>query len=129
MPNLVYDTRFFVESFYSSNERVRETAKREIIANKAKYVSVITLHEFYRLTLQKEGREVAEFRVNLVSKDFEVVDVDSAIALKAAEMRHGLALPMADSLIAATALILKAVCVTDDPHFDKLRNISTRWIQ
>ena len=128
MPNLVYDTRFFIEHFYSTNEKVQEATKREILVNKAKYVSVITLHEIYRLTLQKEGREVAEVRVNLVSKDFEVVGVDSAIALKAAEMRHGLSLPMADSLIAATALILKAVCISDDPHFDKLRNISTRWI-
>ena len=128
MPDLVYDTRFFIEHFYSANEKMRERTKREILVNKAKYVSVITLHEIYRLTLEKEGRETAQLRVNLISKDFEVVDVDSAIALKAAEMRHGIPLPMADSMIAATCFTLKAVCVSDDPHFTKLRGLSTRWI-
>ena len=128
MPDLVFDTRFFIEHFYSANEKMRERTKLEILVNKAKYVSVITLHEIYRLTLEKEGRETAQLRVNLISKDFEVVDVDSAIALKAAEMRHGLPLPMADSMIAATCFTLKAVCVSDDPHFTRLRGFSTRWI-
>jgi len=128
MPDFVYDTRFFIEHFYSADERVREKTKREIFANKAKYVSVISLHEIYRLTLQKEGRATAQLRVALISKDFEVVEVDTAIALKAAEMRHGSHLPMADSMIAATCLTLKAVCVSDDPHFTRLRGLSTRWI-
>jgi predicted nucleic acid-binding protein len=128
MPDFLYDTRFFIEHFYSRNEKMRERTKREILANKAKYVSVITLHEIYRLTLQKEGREAAQLRVSLISKDFEVVDVDTAIALKAAEMRHGSPLPMADSMIAATCLTIKAVCVSDDPHFTRLRGLSTRWI-
>ena len=128
MPDFVYDTRFFIEHFYSPNEKVREKTKREILANKAKYVSVITLHEVYRLTLQKEGRETALLRVSLISKDFEVIEVDTAIALKAAEMRHGSRLPMADSIIAATCIIIKAVCVSDDPHFARLRGLATRWI-
>jgi predicted nucleic acid-binding protein len=129
MPNLVYDTRFFIEHFYSADEEMRERTKREILVNKVKCVSVITLHEVYRLTLQKEGREVAKLRINIISKDFEVIDVDSAVALKAAEIRHGSLLPMADSIIAATSVILKAVCISDDPHFAKLRSVSTRWIE
>jgi predicted nucleic acid-binding protein len=128
MPNLVYDTRFFIEHFYSGDEEVQERTKREIQTGKAKYVSVITLHEIYRLTLGKEGRGAAKLRVSLISEDFEVIDVDSAIALKAAEMRHGLSLPMADSLIAATCFTLKATCVSDDPHFAGVRGLSTRWI-
>ncbi len=128
MPNLIYDTRFFIEHFYSANIAVQERTKRELLNNKAKHVSVITLHEIYRLALGKEGREVAQLRVNLISKDFEVVDVDCAVAVKAAEMRHGSSLPMADSLIAATCLALKAACVSDDPHFARIRGLSTRWI-
>ena len=128
MSNLVYDTRFFVEHFYSGDEEVQERTKREIQTGKAKYVSVITLHEIYRLTLGKEGREPAKLRVSLISEDFEVIDVDSAIALRAAEMRHGFSLPMADSLIAATCLTLKATCVSDDPHFAAVRGLFTRWI-
>ena len=128
MPNLVYDTRFFIEHFYSANETIQQRTKREILTSGGKCVSVVTLHEIYRLTLAKEGREVAQLRVTLISKDFDVVDVNSEIALKAAEIRHGSPLPMADSMIAATCFTLKAVCVSDDPHFAKVRGISVRWI-
>lgn len=129
MPKFVYDTRFFIEHFYSSDQRVQERTKREVLTNKAKYVSVITLHEIYRLTLQEEGRETAQLRVSVISKDFDVVDVNYAIAVRAAEIRHGSPLPMADSLIAATCLTLKAACISDDPHFVGVRGLSTRWIQ
>jgi len=128
MPDRLYDTRFFIEHFYSADDTIQERTKHEILASKMKYVSVITLHEIYRLTLRKEGRQTAELRVSLISKDFNVIDVDSDIALKAAEIRHGSSMPMADSLIAATCLSLNLVCVSDDPHFAQVRGLSTRWI-
>ena len=128
MTSLVYDTRFFIEHFYTADETVQERTKHQILSSKAKYVSVITLHEIYRLTLSKDGRETAQLRVNLISKDFEVVSVDSHIALRAAEIRHGSSLPMADSLIAATCLELNAACITDDAHFNLVRGLSTKWI-
>jgi predicted nucleic acid-binding protein len=52
-----------------------------------------------------------------------------AVAVRATEIRHGSSLPMADSLIAATCLTLKAVCISDDPHFAGVRGLSPRWIQ
>jgi predicted nucleic acid-binding protein len=128
MPNLVFDTRFLIEHFYSADEAVQEKTKREILNNKRKHVSVITLHEIYRLTLAKEGRETARLRAHVITRDFKAVEVNPTIAVRAAEIRHGLSLPMADSLIAATCLTLKATCVTDDPHFDQIRKLPTRWI-
>jgi hypothetical protein len=41
---------------------------------------VISLHEIYRLTLKKEGRETAELRTSLISKDFKIVDNSKASA-------------------------------------------------
>jgi predicted nucleic acid-binding protein len=129
MPNLaLYDTRFFIEHYYSARDETQRKTKLELVTNKSKAVSVISLHEIYRLTLNKEGRETARLRVILISKDFRVVDVTAPIALRAAEIRHGLAIPMADSLIAATSIILNGVCVTDDPHFEKIDGLSRRWI-
>lgn len=128
MPDAVYDTRFFVEHFYSAREEVLRRTKLELMTNKNKLVSVISLHEIYRLTLSKEGRETAGMRTSLISKDFEVVDVNMPIAIKAAEIRHGMSIPMADSLIAATCSVLKATCVSDDPHFDRVQGLSRRWI-
>jgi predicted nucleic acid-binding protein len=35
---------------------------------------------------------------------------------------------MGDSMIAATAAMLKAVCVSDDPHFKQIKEIETSWV-
>jgi hypothetical protein len=35
---------------------------------------------------------------------------------------------MGDSMVAATAFTLKAVCVSDDPHFKVIKEIKTAWI-
>jgi predicted nucleic acid-binding protein len=129
MPNVVYDTRFFIEHYYSASEDVQRRTKLELTANKRKLVSAISIHEMYRLTLNKEGRETAKLRVGLITKDFDVVDVNPAIAVKAAEIRHNRSMPMADSLIAATCLVLSCICVSDDPHFEGVQGLTTRWIR
>lgn len=128
MSSSVYDTRFFIEHYYSANKDVQRRTKLEFTANKKRFVSVISLHEIYRLTLKKEGRESAKLRTSLILKDFRVIDVNPSIAVKAAEIRHRLAIPMADSLIAATSLVLGGTCISDDPHFQNVEGLSTRWI-
>jgi predicted nucleic acid-binding protein len=35
---------------------------------------------------------------------------------------------MGDSMIAATASSLKALCVSDDPHFKLVKEIKTIWV-
>ncbi len=119
MPRTTYDTRFFVEPQSTTSEIRRERDKA---------VSSIVVHEVYRLSLQKEGRQVAQLRAGLMGKDFEVIPVDKELAVMSAEIRQESQVPMADSIIAATALNLRAVCVTDDPHLRGIRGIKTRWI-
>jgi len=123
----VYDTRFFVELYNSKNE----TLKKKIFAEKQRrkrYVSTIVIHELYRNSLASEGRETAKLKVALIKKDFEVVPVDDQTAQVSAELRHKYQLSMGDSIIAATAFDLKAVCITDDPHFKQIKEIETTWI-
>jgi predicted nucleic acid-binding protein len=129
MPKTTYDTRFFVEHYYSADNRVTQSTTSEIRRERDKAVSSIVVHEVYRLTLQKEGRQVAQLRAGLMGKDFEVIPVDEELAVMSAEMRQEYRIPMADSIIAATASNLRAVCVTDDPHLQKIRGIKTRWIE
>jgi predicted nucleic acid-binding protein len=129
MPRTTYDTRFFVEHYYSGDTRVTQSTTAEIRRERDKAVSSMVVHEVYRLTLQKEGRQVAQLRAGLMGKDFEVVPVDGELAVISAEVRQEYDIPMADSMIAATASKLRAVCVTDDPHLQKIRAIKTRWIE
>ncbi len=128
MSSATYDTRFFVEHYYSENAEVTVSTTREIRKQKEKSVSSIVVHELYRLTLQKEGRQVASLRADLLMKDFGVVPVDGQLAIASAELRQKYGTPMADSIIAATAILMRAVCVTDDPHIIKIREVKTRWI-
>jgi len=93
-----------------------------------KYISTIVIHEIYKLTLVREGRETAVLRATLLKKDFKTVPVDTEIAEISAELRHKHNLSMGDSMIAATAVSLKAICVSDDPHFQRIKEIKTTWI-
>jgi len=124
----LYDTRFFFEHYYSDDEKILEKTKEEIRLTKRKYLSAVTIHELYFLILEREGRDTAELRVSLLRKDFQVVAVDVEIAKIAAILRRKYRIPMADSLIAATAKQLNSTCITDDPHITKIKEIKTAWI-
>lgn len=128
MPRTVYDTRFFIEHYYSQDEEALRRTKAEMRTKNEKHISAITLHEIYRLSLEREGSETAILRTGLLEKDFKIVRVDGEIAKSSAEMRHKYRVSMADSIIAATATSLRAVCISDDPHFQTIKEAHTRWI-
>jgi len=124
----VYDTRFFAALFYSKEEDEIRRIKLELMGSHIKSVSAITIYEIYKLTLQTDGKDVADLRVRLLEKDFKVVNVDPRICKEAAVIWHKYRLPMADAIIAATSILSKAECVTNDPHFTSINETTTRWI-
>ncbi|MDH5689248.1 MAG: PIN domain-containing protein [Candidatus Bathyarchaeota archaeon] len=123
----LYDTRFFVEYFYSDDVRFLGRLKEDLLAVRERMVSTLTIHEIYRINLEKEGREVATVRSETIRRDFNVVDVDYETAVRSAELRSRHRIPMADSVIAATAQICRCPLVSDDPHFQQIQNLKTRW--
>ena len=127
MNKATYDSRFFVEFFYSKDQNLRRKIEEER-RRKDKYVSTIVIHEVYNLSLARGGREIAKLRATSMKKDFQAIPVDDQIAQISAELRHKYNLSMGDSMIAATAFTLKAVCITDDPHFKQIKEIETAWI-
>ena len=123
----VYDTRFFIELYNTKNEIIKKKASEER-QRKKRYVSAIVIHELFKYSLSLEGRKIAELKIALLKDAFDVVSVDSQIAQVSAELRHKYKLSMGDSMIAATAASLGAVCITDDPHFRQVKEIKTEWI-
>jgi predicted nucleic acid-binding protein len=123
----VYDTRFFTELYRSNDDERRRKIRAEMI-RKEKYVSSVVIHELYHTSIAAEGRETAKNKVAYVKEGFEIIPVDTQLAEISAELRHKYRIPMCDSMIAATALMLKAVCITDDPHFKQIKEIQTTWI-
>lgn len=128
MSSAIYDSRFFVEHFYNPDGDVKKRIREEFRRTKRRYISAVVIHEVYMLSLEKEGREVAKIRTNLMMDDFKVVDMSAEIAILSAELRKNYGLSLADSVIAATSKILNARCVTDDPHFALIKEIRTKWI-
>jgi predicted nucleic acid-binding protein len=86
------------------------------------------LHEVYKIAIAREGREIAKLKVADLRRGFEIVPVDDQIAELSAELGHKYGLSMGDSIIAATALMLNAICFSDDPHFKRIKEIKTVWI-
>ena len=123
----VYDTRFFVEYFYSVDSEFLRRLKEDLRSVRDRKVSVVTIHEVYRIDLEREGREVARLRSETIRRDFDDVDMDYETAVRSAELRSRHRIPMADSVIAATAQMHGCPVVSDDPHFQKIEGLKTRW--
>ncbi|MCW4000804.1 MAG: PIN domain-containing protein [Candidatus Bathyarchaeota archaeon] len=128
MNRAVFDTRFFMAGYYSTNEVQTKKLGEKVRSTKERFVSAVVLHEVYQISLRKNGSDTAKLRTALVEKDFEVIAVTADIAKSSAELRSKYDLSMADSIIAATALSLKATCLSDDPHFKAVKEIKTDWI-
>lgn len=128
MKGTSYDTRFLVELFYSSDANTQSKIRSLLLSSKPNFLSTAALSELYMLTLEKEGRDVAEIRANSLAKDFRLVDVDREVAVQAAIIKHKHAVPFADSLIASTAKMLGVPCYTDDPHFRDIVGLTVKWI-
>jgi predicted nucleic acid-binding protein len=130
MPETLYDTRYFICVYTAKEPNLKRKLRSELETRRQRYVSAITIHEVYRLSLQAEGREVAKIRKSAIERDFEVIPVTSEIAVEAAEIKiaHGSDFPLADAIIGATAILHKLDCFTDDAHIKQLTSLKTRWI-
>lgn len=81
-------------------------------------VPVITLYEVFKKVLRERGEHTA-LSIIAHMQQGQVVELDAALALDAAR----LGLPLADSLIYATARLHNALLWTQDAHFEGLPGV------
>jgi predicted nucleic acid-binding protein len=88
-------------------------------------VPSLTLYEVFKRVLQQcdEGKA---FQAVAVMQQGAVVDLDASIALSAARIGHESKLPMADSVILATARANGATVWTQDADFKGLPEVQYR---
>ena len=122
---MLFETRYFWSVFTSPNGETTRKLKALYDRAKSVYASSITAYEIYKQTLVSEDRTVAKLRISTIARDFDIIDVDLQIAEDGADISHRLRIPMADSIIMATAKRFNLPCVTDDPHFTEVRRV---WI-
>lgn len=91
-------------------------------------VPVICVYEVFKRILQQRGLGAAETRIADLYKG-TIIDLSAPLALSATILSDQLKLPMADSLILATARANGATLWTQDEHFmniEGVRYISTK---
>jgi predicted nucleic acid-binding protein len=85
-------------------------------------VPSISVYEVFKRVLQQRGEGDALLAVALMMQG-RVVPLDSELALAAAKLSVEAKLPMADSVILATARAFDAVLWTQDGDFDGLEGV------
>ena len=85
-------------------------------------VPTICILEVFRRVLQQRD-EKAALQVAAIMQQGQVVDMDSAVALNAATVGVDLKLPLADSVILATARMHNATIWTQDEDFKGLEGV------
>ena len=85
-------------------------------------VSTVNIYEVFKRVLQQRGEDAA-FQAAALMEQARVVEVTSAISLSAAILSAESKLPMADSLILATARTFNAVLWTQDGHLEGLAGV------
>lgn len=85
-------------------------------------VPTISLFEVFKRVLIEKNRNDALEAVAIM-KDGRVIDLDDSLALVAAELSYELKLPLADSIILATARANNATLWTQDAHFKGMDGI------
>jgi toxin FitB len=85
-------------------------------------VPTVSIFEVFKRTLIEKSRTDALEAV-AVMYDGNVIDLDREIALIAADLSFELKLPMADSIILATARAHEAILWTQDEHFKDVEGV------
>jgi toxin FitB len=93
-----------------------------ILKSKDLLVSTINLFEVFKRVSAQRGEAVALEAISLMQEG-RVIAVDAAISLRAAELSQHLKLPMADSLILATAYQFRATLWTQDADFEHIEGV------
>lgn len=85
-------------------------------------VPTICILEVFKRVLQQRGEDAA-LQIVAVMHQGQIVSLTESIALKAAKVGSELKLPLADSVILATAQIYGALVWTQDAHFKDIEDI------
>jgi predicted nucleic acid-binding protein len=120
----VVDSSGWLEYFISGNNAAFFAP---VIENAGEVlVPTVSLFEVFKRILLEKNRDDALEAIALM-KEGLVIDLDDSLALVAGELSYELKLPMADSIILATARAHNATLWTQDVHFKVIEGV--RYIE
>ncbi|MFA5896982.1 MAG: PIN domain-containing protein [Thermoplasmata archaeon] len=129
----VLDSKFLLTHYITDDEEVLSRTRAKLAQLRKERRGVlpsIVLAEVTNAVCRAGGRDKALAQVRALEHyGLEVVPLDVGLARDAGFLRCAHRdLPLADCIIAATALRLGARVITDDPHFSKVKGLRTTWI-
>ena len=129
----ILDTRFFFEHFASSEPATREKTRnklRELRRNGDGILPTVVLAELVDHTCRRAGRnEARQVSESLLVSGLLIHSLTPAIAVIAGGLKCSHRdVPLADCVIAATAINAGGKVVTNDPHFMRFKQIKLTWI-
>lgn len=129
----VLDTRFLTEHFYGDQAQTKQkTARRlrDLTQKRDGILPTIVISEIIQITCEKRGKELAETRYHaLMESGLQIQALTPTIAKKAGLIKcQNKNLPMGDCIIAATAITNQARVLSDDPHYDVIKETKRTWI-
>lgn len=89
-------------------------------------IPAISIYEVFKRVLQQRGEDAA-LQAAATMLQGNVISLDASLALSAAKISADLGLPMADSVILATARAYEAILWTQDADFEKINAV--RYIE
>jgi len=107
---------------YLKGSLAGEKAKKIIENNNRLLIATINVSEIYKFLLENMP-DNAEKLMQFVLKSSFVIPLETAIALKAARIKHGKKIGLADAIVLATAEENKASVLTGDDDFKNMDNI------
>jgi predicted nucleic acid-binding protein len=128
----IVDTRFLLLQVVADTEDLKSKIRSKMLELRQEMaiVPTIVLHEVYKIEFQRFGREAAEIQLKAIeTSGLKIEDLTVEIARIAAVLRTKyLDLPVANSIIAATAIVKGSKTVfSDDEQFAKVKEIRTEW--
>lgn len=114
-PN-VADSSGWLEYFADSDRASLFAPALEDTANL--FAPVISIYEVFKKVLREHGEDEA-LQIASIMQSGRVIELDTGLALEAARMP----LPLADSIIYASAMRVGAQLWTQDEHFKDLPNV------
>jgi predicted nucleic acid-binding protein len=88
-------------------------------------VPTLSIHEIFKKVLQQRSEHEALQAVAAMQQG-KVVEMDTRIAIEAARISNEHQLPLADSVILATAKQYEAILWTQDAHFEGMEGVEYR---
>ena len=129
----VLDSRFLIEYYYSQNPDIKQKSNqklRELIRTCNGIVPTLVICETIQLIHSREGKQKADMiYLSIVSSKLKIENLSPSIAKEAGILKSTYKnIPIGDCIIAASAINNQARILSDDPHFDLIKEAKRTWL-